>query len=116
MSVNGDVVDALTTLAEIDGGLVRVVLPKGKQGRQDDDLYRISFHGIRLGSQAHQVMLVLDEQWILIMTEPVLVAASATRVQLSFQQATLELRETVGRPNRDTWRSGLIEVHTPLPE
>src|SRR4051794_13520109 len=105
MADENEALDAIRTLWQANGGLARVRTPDGELGRPGDNLYRLTFWEAR----PHKLLLELDEQLLLIVTEPALVAASTLEVRLSFAQLTFDWQEYGNlRPHASTWTSGQL--------
>jgi hypothetical protein len=81
--------------------------PDGELGRPGENLYRLTFSEAR----PHKLLLELDDQLLLIVTDPEMVGASDEQVRLSFAQLTLDWQEYGSlRPHVSTWSSGNLTL------
>jgi hypothetical protein len=72
-------------------------------GRPGDNLYRLTF----VAERPHKLLIELDEQILLALTEPTLTAASDVQVRLDFQQMTLDWQGYGDlTPHASTWSAG----------
>jgi len=101
------VADSVASFVEQAGGLIRVVFPDGELGRPGDNLYRLTY----LVHRPHKVLLELDEQLLLILTEPLVGEVTAARLALTCDQVTLDWQEYGNlQPRAQTWLRGGVEL------
>lgn len=102
-----DALAAVLAVVEASGRLVHVRFADRELGRPGENLYDLTFSAVR----PERLLMELDEQLLLIVTRPRVRTASEIRVQVEFDQMTLDWQEYVGRqPHSQTWTSGVLEV------
>jgi hypothetical protein len=81
--------------------------PGGELGRPGDNLYRLTFGEAR----RNKLLVELNDQLLLVVTAPDIVAASDDAVRLAFSQLTLDWQEYGSmRPHASTWTTGHLEL------
>ena len=84
-----------------------MVFPDGELGRPGDNLYRLTFAQVR----PHKLLLELDEQLLLVLTEVAVDASPDYEVVLRFRQATLDWQEYGSlTPHASTWGTGTVTL------
>lgn len=100
-----EALERVRELWDASAGLARFRTPDGEVGRPGDNLYRLTFREAR----PNKLLLELDDQLLLIVTSPVVDAASPEEVRLSFAQLTFDWQEYGNlRPHASTWTSGQL--------
>src|SRR5579884_1914547 len=94
---------ALETLVGRSAGLIRFVLPDGELGRPGDNLYRTTF----IQDRPRKLLVELDDQLLLVITEPRLSEADQQGVTIRFEQLTFDWQEYANyRPHATTYPPG----------
>jgi hypothetical protein len=99
---------AVQRVLEGSVGLVRMLTPDGELGgRPRENLYRLTFAEAR----PNKLLLELDDQLLLVVTTPEIVAATDEAVRLSFSQLTFDWQEYGNmRPHASTWTAGHLDL------
>ena len=94
---------ALERVFSANGGLVRFSLPDGELGRPGDNLCRLSF----IEARPHKLLVELDEQLLLVLTEPAVVEVTDRHARVTFEQLTFDWQEYGNlRPHAKTYTAG----------
>ena len=97
---------AIQGLFAANGGLARFVLPDGELGRLGGNLYRLTFAVAR----SRKLLLELDDQLLLVLTEPDVLAASRRQVRIRSDQMTFDWQEYSNfLPHATTYPAGQID-------
>jgi hypothetical protein len=97
---------ALARLFESNGGLAHFELPDGGPGRPGDNLYQLTF----VLARQHKLLVELDDQLLLVFTEPRVEASSDGEVQVSYTQLTFDWQEYGNlRPHVSTYGEGTLK-------
>jgi hypothetical protein len=76
-------------------------------GRPGDNLYRLTF----IAERPHKLLVEFDDQILVVLTEPQLVAQRDQEVLISFQQMTLDWQGYGDvTPHASTWTDGRFAV------
>jgi hypothetical protein len=98
--------EALVSLFKSNLGLAHFVLPDGGPGRPGDNLYELTF----IAARQRKLLVELDDQLLLIVTEPKVEAASDRAVHLAYRQLTFDWQEFVNlRPHASTYVVGTLK-------
>jgi hypothetical protein len=97
---------AIVRLFESNRGIAHFELPDGGLGRPGDNLYQLTF----VLARRQKLLVELDNQLLLVITEPRVEAASNAEVQVSFRQLTFDWQEYGNlRPHASTYREGTLK-------
>jgi hypothetical protein len=97
---------ALVRLFESNLGLAHFELPDGGPGRPGDNLYQLTF----VAARQLKLLVELDNQLLLVFTEPRIEAANDSCVRIAYRQLTFDWQEYVNlRPRISTYGEGILD-------
>jgi hypothetical protein len=84
-----------------------MITPAGEIGRPGDNLYRPT----RVEAWARRLLIELDEQQLLVLTNPALLTETPDHLSIGFDQLTLEWADYGStRLRATTWTEGALDL------